>query len=158
MYCVSCEVRTEFIYVMYKKVDHLCHLVVRVPGYRSRGPGFDSRRYKIFCELVGLERGSFSFVSTTEELLHRKSCRKHGRRNPSRWPRDTLYQQKMVLTSPTSGGRSVGIVGSRTQATVFSLVILRCIRRRDKYMPEWNKKVFSLSSGQNIRKHSVSYL
>jgi hypothetical protein len=24
-------------------VDHLCGLVARVPGYRSRGPGFDSR-------------------------------------------------------------------------------------------------------------------
>jgi hypothetical protein len=23
-------------------------LVVRVPGYRSKGPGFDSRRYQIF--------------------------------------------------------------------------------------------------------------
>jgi hypothetical protein len=39
MHCVSCEVRTEFIYVMFKKVDRLCGLVVRVPGYRSRGPG-----------------------------------------------------------------------------------------------------------------------
>jgi hypothetical protein len=27
--------------------DRLC-LVVRVPGYRSRGPGFDSRPYQIF--------------------------------------------------------------------------------------------------------------
>jgi hypothetical protein len=26
----------------------LCGLVVRVPGYRSRGPGFDSRLYQIF--------------------------------------------------------------------------------------------------------------
>jgi hypothetical protein len=25
------------------KMDHLCGLVVRVPGYRSGGPGFDSR-------------------------------------------------------------------------------------------------------------------
>jgi hypothetical protein len=28
--------------------DCRCGLVVRVPGYRSRGPGFDSRRYKVF--------------------------------------------------------------------------------------------------------------
>jgi hypothetical protein len=33
MYCDSCDVRTEFIYVMYNKVDRLCGLVVRVPGY-----------------------------------------------------------------------------------------------------------------------------
>jgi hypothetical protein len=39
MCCVSCEVRTEFIYVMYKKVDRLYSLVISVPGYRSRGPG-----------------------------------------------------------------------------------------------------------------------
>jgi hypothetical protein len=32
-------------------------------------------------------------------------------------PRVTLYPQKLVLTSPTSGSRSVGIVRSRTQAT-----------------------------------------
>jgi hypothetical protein len=25
-----------------------CGLVVRVPGYRSRGPGFGSQRYQIF--------------------------------------------------------------------------------------------------------------
>jgi hypothetical protein len=28
--------------------DRLCGLVVRVSGYRSRGPGFDSRRFQIF--------------------------------------------------------------------------------------------------------------
>jgi hypothetical protein len=33
MYCASCEVRTEFIYVMQKKVDRLCGLVAGVPGY-----------------------------------------------------------------------------------------------------------------------------
>jgi hypothetical protein len=27
------------LYVMQKKVDRLCGLVVRVPGYKSRGPG-----------------------------------------------------------------------------------------------------------------------
>jgi hypothetical protein len=34
--------------------------------------GFDSRRYQIFWEVVGLERGQLSLVSTTEELLGRK--------------------------------------------------------------------------------------
>jgi hypothetical protein len=56
-----------------KSGDHLCGPVVRVLAYRSRGPGFDSRRYQIFWEVVGLERGPLSLVSTTEELLGRKS-------------------------------------------------------------------------------------
>ena len=34
-----------------------------------------------------------------------------------------LYPQKLALTSPTGGGRSVGIVRSRTEATEFSLVL-----------------------------------
>jgi hypothetical protein len=35
--------------------------------------GFDSRRYQIFLEIVGLEQGPLSLVSTIEELLGRKS-------------------------------------------------------------------------------------
>jgi len=35
-----------------------------------------------------------------------------------------LYPQKLALTSPTGGGRSVGIVCVRTKATEFSLVYL----------------------------------
>ena len=31
----------------------------------------------------------------------------------------SLYPQKLALTSSTGGGRSVGIVSSRTKATVF---------------------------------------
>jgi hypothetical protein len=43
-YCAFCEVRTEFIYVMYKKVDRLCGLVVRVPGRKTE-------MYCSFCEV-----------------------------------------------------------------------------------------------------------
>jgi hypothetical protein len=51
--------------------DRLCGLVVRVPGYRSGGPGLDSRALQE--NVVGLERGPLSLVSTTEKLLGRKS-------------------------------------------------------------------------------------
>jgi hypothetical protein len=52
--------------------DRLCGLVVRVPGCYPRGPGFDTRRYQIFCLAAGLERGPLSFVSINEELLERE--------------------------------------------------------------------------------------
>jgi hypothetical protein len=69
---------------------------------------------------VGLERGPLSLVSTTEELLERNSSssglenRDYGRRDPSRWLRNTLYPQKLSLTSPTSGDCSFGIVRSHS--------------------------------------------
>jgi hypothetical protein len=50
--------------------------------------------------------------------------REYGRGDPFRGPRDTLYPQKLALTSPTSGGRSVGIVRLRTKATEFFLNLL----------------------------------
>jgi hypothetical protein len=87
--------------------------------------GFESQCYQIFGEVEGLERGPPSLVSTIQELLERKSRgsglenREYGRRNKSRRLRDTLYPQKLAPTSPTSGGHSVDIVGSRTQATDF---------------------------------------
>jgi hypothetical protein len=51
--------------------DHLCGLVVRVPGYRSRGPS-SIPSYQIFWEVLGLEWGPLSLVSTIEELLEKK--------------------------------------------------------------------------------------
>jgi hypothetical protein len=78
--------------------------------------GFDSRRHQFFCELVGLERGPLSLVSTTEEIHERKRSgsslenQEYSHKDPSRWRRGTLYPQKLVLTSPKSCGRSVGTV------------------------------------------------
>jgi hypothetical protein len=84
--------------------------------------GFDSRCYQIFWKVVALKWGPLSLVTKIEELLRRKSSvsglesRECGRRDQSRWPRDTLYPQTLALTSPTSGGRLVGTVRSRNQA------------------------------------------
>jgi hypothetical protein len=49
----------------------LCGLVVTVLVYKSGGPGsiLGTSRKK---EVVGLERGPLSLMSTTEELLERK--------------------------------------------------------------------------------------
>jgi hypothetical protein len=117
---------------MYCDFDCLCGLVVRVLGYRFGGPGsipgttsFSGKKKR--KKVVGLERGPLSLVSTTEELLDKKSSgsclenREFGRRDPSRWPRGTLYPQKLATTSARSGGRSVGIVRSRTQTMEFFL-------------------------------------
>jgi hypothetical protein len=82
--------------------------------------------------ILGLERGPLSLVTTIEELLRRNSSgsglenREHGRGDPLRWPRDTLYPQKMTLTSPISGGRSVGIVRLRTKAAEFVYDCITC--------------------------------
>jgi hypothetical protein len=110
-------------------------LVARVPGYRSRGLGFDFRCFQIFWEVVGLESGPLSLVSTIEELLERKSSgsglgnREYGRGDPLRWPRSTLYPQNLALTSSTSGGRFVGIVRSRTKVMEFSFYHFRDQRK-----------------------------
>jgi hypothetical protein len=111
------------------RYDRLCGLVVRVSSYRARGPGFDSRRYQIFWEVVGLQRGPLSLVNTIEALLGSNSSssglenRDYGRGVPLRWPRDTLYPKKLALTSPTSGSRSVRIIRLRAKTTEFVVYV-----------------------------------
>jgi hypothetical protein len=79
------------------------HLVVRVPGYRSRGPGFDSQRYQILWEVVSLELAPLSLATAIEGLLGRKSSEsgvenlEYGRGDALRWPRDSLYPQNLAL-------------------------------------------------------------
>jgi hypothetical protein len=65
----------------------------------------------IEIELRKIRRGNMNWTGL--------ESREYGRGNSSRWPRGTLYPQNVALTSPTSGGRSVGIVRSRTQPTEF---------------------------------------
>jgi hypothetical protein len=92
--------------------------------------GFNSWCYQISREVVGLEWGPLSLVSTTEELLERKSSgysleteitatgiRRADHVTP-------LYPQKLSLTSPTSGGHSVGVGRLQTKATELLLFII----------------------------------
>jgi hypothetical protein len=72
-------------------------------------------------------RGPLSLVSTAEELLERKSrgCglenRDYGcRRSATLTMRHPSIRNKLTLTWPTSGGRSVCIVRLWTKATEFS--------------------------------------
>jgi hypothetical protein len=55
---------------IFAKSDRLCGLVVRVLGYRSGGSGSIPGTTR--KNVLGLERGPLSLVSTTEELLDRK--------------------------------------------------------------------------------------
>jgi hypothetical protein len=94
-----------------------------------RRPGFDSRHYQ--KKVMGPERGPLSLVSTTEELLDRKVAA------PVSKTENTAVgichadhvapsvSKTLAMTSPTSGGRSVGIVRSRTQTMEFLFPIKR---------------------------------
>jgi hypothetical protein len=84
---------------MSEKNDRLCG---QSSWLQIQSPEFDSRRYQIFWEVVGLEFGQENRIN--------------DRGDPLRWPRDTLYPQKLSLTSPTSGCRSVGIIRLRTKS------------------------------------------
>jgi hypothetical protein len=64
-------------------------------------------------------------VVTIEELLAGNSSgsglesQEYGSGEPLRSQRDTLYPQKLTITSPASGCRSVDIVRSRFKAQEF---------------------------------------
>jgi hypothetical protein len=70
-------------------------------------------------------------VSTTEQLLDRKvAAPVYKTENTVAGIHHTdhvapSFPKKLAITSPTSGGRSVGIIRSRTEATEFSLVLER---------------------------------
>jgi hypothetical protein len=78
-------------------------------------------------KVVGLERGPFSLVNTTEELLEKKkkraaSVQKTDNTDVGIRHADQVapfIRKKLALTSLTSGGRSVGIVHLRTEAMDF---------------------------------------
>jgi hypothetical protein len=83
IYMPSIMLGYSYLFVVY-----FCYLFggplwssVIVPGYRPRNSGFDSLRYQIFWEIVGLERGPLSLVNITEELLKWESSGSGSRKS-----------------------------------------------------------------------------
>jgi hypothetical protein len=68
--------------------------------------------------LVGLERGPLSLIEYNWGATWKKGS-EYDYRDPLCWPRNTLYSQKLALTTAKSGGCSIGIVHSQTKAMEF---------------------------------------
>jgi hypothetical protein len=106
-----------------KFCDRLCGLVVRVLGYRSGGPG----------SIPGTTRKKSS--GATEELLERKEATPvYKTENTAVGIRHANHvapsiRKKLAITSPTSGGSSVGIVRWRTQTTEFFFFLVSSVKR-----------------------------
>jgi hypothetical protein len=115
---------------------------------------------------VGLERCPLSLVSTIEELLGRNnSCfgleiREYSRGDPLRWPRDTLYPQKLTLTSPTSGRRLVGIFYSLNKATEFvcSFLVSCALNINFSVMPGSLMDIYIYKIIKSTRIHGGTFL
>jgi hypothetical protein len=73
-------------------LDSLC-------GLEVKGSGSIPGATRFFWEVMGLERGPLSLMSTTEELLGRESSescleiQQYGSRDPSRWPRGSSIRK-----------------------------------------------------------------
>jgi hypothetical protein len=89
----------------------MSYCIVRVHGHRSRV----RVRFQALPDFVStvelLERKSSGSGLENRDYVRRGSCRADHAA--------PLYPHKIELTSPACGGRSVGIVRSRTQATEF---------------------------------------
>jgi hypothetical protein len=93
------------------------------PWLQTQRSRFDSLRYQIFWELLGLERGPLSLVMIIEELFQGNSGFGLENRNSRLWGFVAVTTLKWALTSPISGGRSDGIICLRTETTEFFVVV-----------------------------------
>jgi hypothetical protein len=145
--------------------DCLCGLVVRVTGYWSGGPVSipgTARKKRNGSGTGSTQPREYNWGATWYKSSG--SClenREYGRRDPWRWPRGTLYPQKLSITSPTSGGRSVGIVRSLSQTMVFSFFNWEA---HTVYSVNWlllthvTSRVWSASSYDNLPHNSQNML
>jgi hypothetical protein len=153
MYCASCEVRTEFI----------CCVEESRPPLWSRGQsswlqtqrsGFNSRHYQIFWEVVGPKRGPLSLMGAIQERIQSRKSRLQPWGICADYP-IPLYPQKLALTSLSSGGRSIGIVPSWTQATEF---VCLCIKHVMSYCYHCVSSLQLLSSSAFFVMYCTTFL
>jgi hypothetical protein len=82
--------------------------------------------------------------------------RDYGRRGSAALTMRHLHLQKLALTSPTSGGLSVGIVRSRTKATELACYSMYTIdSRMDRPTPSCNSPHFTNSKEDRIIRGKV---
>jgi hypothetical protein len=72
------------------------------------------------CDIRPYEKCIHNFGSEDTKLRHPSESLSVETTVTLKW---TIYPQKFSVTSPTGGGRSVGIVRSRTKATEFSFFL-----------------------------------
>jgi hypothetical protein len=90
-----------------------------------------------FPELQDFLRSSGSGTGSTRPRGYncgatwKKEIREYDHGDPLRLPRNTLYAQKLAVTSPTSGGSSVGVVRSDSgHGVCFVLLIYSTLQYR----------------------------
>jgi hypothetical protein len=112
--------------------DRLCGLAFSFIGYRSGSiPGITKKKSSesgTGCTQPPEYNWGATWQKSSGSCLENQE---YGRRDPSRWPRGTLYPQKLAIPSPTSGGRSVGVVRSRTQNMNFFVFFFTTIQNAD---------------------------
>jgi hypothetical protein len=101
-------------------LDHLCGLVIRVPGYRSRGSGFDSWRSQIFWEVLDLEQVLLSLVRINEEPLGRN---RRGSNLETQINGCMPLPAKIDTNFAGCGGRLAGIISLQTNSHRFFIYI-----------------------------------
>jgi hypothetical protein len=100
--------------------------------------------------------------------LSRLENREYGRGDPLRWPRDTLYPQKLALTSRTSGGRSVSIVCLQNKATEFVLFLFLFLVWHNTgnapvftiifFMPDLSLNPLKLVNGSHLQAFGMNHM
>jgi hypothetical protein len=110
-------------FALHTLYDRLCGLVVRVFGYRSGGPGSipgTTRKKSSVSGTGSTQPSEYNWGDTWEKSSGSYlENREYGSRDPSRWPRGTFYPHKLTITSPKSGGSSVGTVHPRTETMEY---------------------------------------